>query len=68
MLKSAAFVIAILLYCTTQAQPNRTDSLTNLITNANDLSEKARLFILRSKAWPNSQTEKTVGRCSTGVS
>ncbi|HEX2630664.1 MAG TPA: hypothetical protein VHM26_16725, partial [Chitinophagaceae bacterium] len=36
----------------------RIDSLTRLIDDANDASEKARLLVLRSKSWPNTQIEK----------
>jgi two-component system, sensor histidine kinase PdtaS len=58
MIKPAGALLAILLYCTTQAQISRTDSLSNLIANTTDAAEKGRLFILRSKAWPNTQIEK----------
>jgi len=57
MMKLFGVLIAMLLYNTTQAQLFRTDSLSDLIANTTDVKEKARLFILRSKAWPNSQTE-----------
>jgi two-component system, sensor histidine kinase PdtaS len=43
---------------TLMGQTPRTDSLTRLIDDASDVSEKAKLLILRSKAWPNTQVEK----------
>jgi two-component system, sensor histidine kinase PdtaS len=58
MIRSIVVLITILLYNTTQSQVSRTDSLTSLIVNTSDAAEKGRLFILRSKAWPNTQTEQ----------
>ncbi len=58
MRKMVKSLMALLLCSLAQAQVSRTDSLTSLIETTADLNEKARLFMARSKAWPNSQTEK----------
>jgi two-component sensor histidine kinase len=54
------FVLFLATFCgfAAAAQSSRTDSLTGLINNTTDAGEKARLFILRSKAWPNTQADK----------
>ena len=56
--KLTATLIALMFFFMVQAQVSRTDSISALITSTTDLNEKARLFISRSKAWPNSQTDK----------
>ncbi|MGF2412083.1 tetratricopeptide repeat-containing sensor histidine kinase [Ferruginibacter sp.] len=58
MIKPLSVLLAVLLYYNGYAQTSRTDSINGLIVATTDINEKARLFILRSKAWPNSQTEK----------
>lgn len=55
---ATATLVAMLLVMAAMAQPSRIDSLGRLIAGASDNNEKARLLILRSKAYPTTETEK----------
>lgn len=58
-MRKHSLVLCLLLAAGTLfGQTSRTDSLSRLINDADDQSEKARLLVLRSKAWPNTQVEK----------
>ena len=67
MSKFVVTISGILFFMCVNAQTNKADSISKLIANSPDVNEKARLLILRSKAWPNSQTEKPLADAQQGL-
>ena len=67
MTKLTGIIICVMLSTMGYAQSLKTDSISKLISATADLNEKAKLFILRSKAWPNSQTEKPLADAQQGL-
>ena len=68
MFKLLGIIICVLLCMNGNAQISKTDSISKLIVANADANEKGRLYLLRSKSWPNSQTEKPLADAQQGLS
>ncbi len=67
MTKLTWIIISVIINVGVYAQTLKPDSISKLISASTDVNDKAKFYILRSKAWPNSQTEKPLADAQQGL-